>query len=56
MTLNFKYVVYESCRLDDLTIEKLRGIFFVKNFQVLAHFLLRKMCIHIFLLHINQYD
>ena len=44
MTLNFKYVVYESCQFDDLAIKKCEQHFFVKNFKVLAIFLLRKIC------------
>ena len=56
MTLNFEYVVYESCQLDHLTIENCRGNFFVKNFQVLADFLLEKMKMCIFLIGINKLD
>ena len=40
MALNLEYVVYESCQFDDLTIKKFERNFFVKNFQVLANFLL----------------
>ena len=52
MALNFEYVVYESCQFDDLTIKKCEPNFFVKNFQVLANFLLRKInTVHFFNKH-----
>ena len=54
MTLNLKYVVYESCQFDVLTIKKCEQNFFVKKLQVLADFLLRKIVIDIFLIAINQ--
>ena len=56
LALNFEYVVYESCRLEDFTIEKFRVDFFIKKMKVLAHFLTRKIAGGIFLIDVRQYD
>ena len=52
MTLNFKYVVYESCQFDDRTVKNFRVKFFAKNIEVLANFLSIKIYVDIFLLDI----
>ena len=51
MTLNFKYVVYESCQFEHLTIEKFQGNFFSENFKVLMDFLSKKIIKVVFLIN-----
>ena len=43
MTLNFKYVVYESCQFDDLAIKKCEQHFLLKTLKCLRFFIKKSL-------------